>query len=95
MRFILHKGHLLKEPRTDRAGGALANLPLSFGHIVDLSLVPVPGPLHHLQAGQQRVLLLLQLFHLLQLWESGRRERREGAMKQGGSEFKEEREEGG
>lgn len=89
-----HKGHQLKDPRTDRAGGALANLPLSLCHIVDLSLVPVPGPLHHLQAGQQRVLLLLQLFHLLQLWQSWRGERWEGAMEEGGGMFEEEREEG-
>lgn len=48
---------------------ALADLPLSLGHIVDLALVPVAGPLHHFQARQQGVLLLLQLFHLLQLCE--------------------------
>lgn len=54
---------------TDRAVGALADLPLSLCDIVDLALVPVSGPLHHFQARQQRVLLLLQLFHLLQLCE--------------------------
>ncbi len=54
---------------THRAVGALADLPLSLCDSVDLALVPVAGPLHHLQARQQRVLLLLQLFHLLQLCE--------------------------
>lgn len=49
--------------------GVLADLPLSLCDIVDLSLVPVAGPLHHFQACQQGVLLLLQLFHLLQLCE--------------------------
>lgn len=49
-----------------RAVGALADVPLSLCDIVDLALVPVSGPLHHFQARQQRVLLLLQLFHLLQ-----------------------------
>lgn len=52
---------------TDRAVGVLADLSLSLCDIVDLALVPVSGPLHHLQARQQGVLLLLQLFHLLQL----------------------------
>jgi len=55
---------------TDRGEGALADLPLSLCDIVDLALVPLAGPLHHFQARQQRVLLLLQLFHLLQLCES-------------------------
>lgn len=55
---------------TDRAVGALANLPLSLCDIVDLALVPVSGTLHHFQARQQGVLLLLQLFHLLQLCAS-------------------------
>lgn len=49
-----------------RAVRALPDLTLSFCDVVDLDLVPVPGPLHHLQARQQRILLLLQLFHLFQ-----------------------------
>lgn len=38
---------------TDRALGVLANLSLSLCHVMDLALVPVSGPLHHLQASQQ------------------------------------------
>lgn len=74
--------HFLGVFWTDRAVGALADLPLSLCDIVDLALVPVPGPLHHLQTGKQRVLLLLQLFHLFQLCEglkSRGEKRREGA----------------
>lgn len=58
---------LLRDPVlcTDRALGVLADLSLSLCHVMDLALVPVSGPFHHLQACQQRVLLLLQLFHLL------------------------------
>lgn len=54
---------------TDRAVRALADLPLSLCDIVDLALVPLSGPFHHFQARQQGILLLFQLFHLLQLCE--------------------------
>ena len=39
--------------RSNHAVVALANQLLSLGDAVDLGLVPVPGALHLLQAGQQ------------------------------------------
>lgn len=76
---------------TDRAVGVLANLSLSLCDIVDLTLVPVPGPLHHLQAREQGVLLLLQLLHLLQLWESWKRGHVVGVWKKKAAQEKSER----
>ena len=54
-----------------RAVVALAHVSLSLCDIVDLVLVPLSSPLHHLQTSQQRVLLLFQLLHLLQLEQEG------------------------
>ncbi len=48
---------------------ALADVSLCLTDAVDLRLVPFSGSLQHIQTGQQRVLLLLQLLHLLQLTE--------------------------
>ncbi len=48
---------------------ALADVSLGLTDAVDLHLVPFSGSLQHIQTGQQRVLLLLQLLHLLQLTE--------------------------
>lgn len=55
---------------TYRAEVALPDKSLSLSNAVDLCLVPLTGTFHHLQPRQQRVLLLLQLLHLLQLWRT-------------------------
>lgn len=54
-----------------RAVVALAHVPLSLCDVVDVGLVPLSSPLHHVQTSQQRVLLLFQLLHLLQLEQEG------------------------
>ena len=52
---------------THGAGPALAQAALALLHTLQLLLVPVAAPGHHLQPLQQHLLLLIQLHHLLQL----------------------------
>lgn len=52
---------------THGAGPVPAQAALALLHTLQLLLVPVAAPRHHLQTLQQHLLLLLQLCHLLQL----------------------------
>lgn len=56
---------------THGTGPALAQTALALLHALQLLLVPVSAPSHHLQTLQQHLLLLLQLRHLLQLPRGG------------------------
>lgn len=58
---------------THRAGPALAQAVLALLQALQLLLVPLPAPCHHLQTLQQHFLLLLQLPYLLQLPHTGTR----------------------